>query len=225
MPIFTKNDRRVYFAHIPKTAGSAVYLMFLGAGWHVSNLETGTGKKRIGYHIKTRFGITDIPIEGDRHGFDRVLQHAPAEIWQNWGPFDDSFAVTRHPEARFQSALRYLYGLFRRDVTFQSFSRKKIKDLKRKFRDDPASVDAHFQPQHTFVGERTFLSRYEDDWAGALRTRYDLGPAPAERINVSPPAAETLGFLDRAWLRRVYAEDYARFDYPPSPAPINGAIS
>ena len=39
MPILEKHGQRVLFAHIPKTAGTSIYLAFAAAGWRILNLS------------------------------------------------------------------------------------------------------------------------------------------------------------------------------------------
>jgi hypothetical protein len=39
MPIFKKNNKTIYFAHIPKTAGTSVYSLFVESGWKIGNIR------------------------------------------------------------------------------------------------------------------------------------------------------------------------------------------
>ena len=38
MPIFIKRNRLIYFAHIPKTAGTSIYHSFASSGWSIFNV-------------------------------------------------------------------------------------------------------------------------------------------------------------------------------------------
>ena len=213
MPIFSKDDERVYFAHITKTAGSAIYILFLKNGWSLANVQTGLGKKRIGYRIWKEFGIKDIPFEGERHGFKRSLQHAPARIWTKWGPFTSSFAITRHPYSRFNSAMRYFYGLKRRENDYEAVKANKIKELRKEFQANPQAVEPLFQTQSPYVLPDTHVLRYEDDWATGLGELYGLDVEALEKVNVTPGKDGGLTVDEKAWIAEAYAEDFDRFGY------------
>ena len=222
MPILSKGGRRVYFAHVPKTGGSAVYILFLAGGWRIANLETGPQPGRIGHHIRERFGDVALPVEGERHGHAGTLQHAPADVWTRWGPFDDSVAIVRHPVARFLSEMRYRYAQRVRRERFARFMRAQVEAARRAFDGGPDGVDSHLVPQHRFVAQATYVLRYEDDWGAALARRYGLDPGALPAVNVSPLAPARLARRDHDWLRATYAEDFRRFGYDPdahAPAP------
>ena len=213
MPILTKDDQRVYFAHIPKTAGSAIYVLFLRNDWSLANVQTGNTPGRIGYTLYQEFGIEEIPFEGKRHGFKRSLQHAPVTIWDRWGPFTDSFAITRHPYARYMSAMKYLYGFKRRAKPFDLFKAEKRESLRQEFKADADAIEPLFQPQHRFLAPKTRIFRYEEDWAARLCETYALEAEELEPINVTRKRAGGLTSDDIAWLDETYAEDFARLAY------------
>ena len=151
MPIFTKDDQRVYFAHIPKTAGSAIYILFLRNGWSLSNVQTGLGKKRIGHRLFKEFGLKDIPFEGDRHGYEQSLQHAPQNIWAQWGPFTSSFAIVRDPYSKFISGLRYFWSVRRADDPYEDVAHRKVNQLKKQCKNEGSLAKPMFKPQFLFV--------------------------------------------------------------------------
>jgi hypothetical protein len=215
MPIFSKAGERVYFAHIPKTAGSAIYLLFLRNGWSLANVQTGLDRRRIGYLIWKEFGIKDIEFIGERYGYNGSLQHAPAEIWTRWGPFTSSFAISRHPYTRFRSAMKYFYGLVRRKEDFAAFKAAHVKKLRHQFANAPQKIKPLFKPQIDTLAPDTWVLRYEDDWLGQMSRRYDLGPSQLERVNVTRPVDGTITDEDKAWIAEAYAQDFERLGYTP----------
>lgn len=216
MPIFEKDGQRVYFAHIPKTAGSAVYLMFLRSGWAISNVTTKPVKGRIGLILWDEFGINPVPQQGGRHGYAYALQHAPAEIWQHWGPFDSSFAISRDPYARFESALRFRYSKKRvRLRGFAHFRKRLLPQLNRARA--AGTLPAYFRPQVAYLAPGTRVFRFERDWAAELAAAYGLTEARVERVNPTRMAASGLTDAEKAFVRDTYGEDFARFGYASNP--------
>ncbi|MBV1896866.1 MAG: hypothetical protein KUG70_10425 [Rhodobacteraceae bacterium] len=213
MPIFTKDDQRVYFAHIPKTAGSAIYVLFLRNGWSLSNVQTGLGKKRIGYRLNKEFGLKDIPFEGERHGFEHSLQHAPQDIWVRWGPFTSSFAIVRDPYSKFFSGVRYFWNVKRASEPFEDVARNKIKKLKRQFNKNGTITEPMFKPQFLYVAPDTKVLRFEDSWLPKLCAMYGLENQDLERINEGNAVQSSLSQSDREWVAKTYAKDFETFGY------------
>lgn len=214
MPIFTRGNERVYFAHIPKTAGSAIYILFLRNGWSLSNVESGLGSRRIGRRIYDEFGIKDIPLEGDRGDFTSNLQHATADIWSRWEPFTSSFAVVRNPVTRFESAMKYQYSRHKREKTLSEYRDAQIRRIKRKTPDQIGTINVHFRAQVDFILPDTRIFRFESAFVTELARAYKMDVSEIEKINAAPETIETVLTPDvKGWIGRYYAKDFARFGY------------
>lgn len=214
MPIFTKDGQRLYFAHIPKTAGSALYLTFLANGWSISNVDTGLGPRRIGRRIFDEFGIRDIPKEGGKGDFPYPMQHATADIWTSWGPFDGSFAVTRNPLARFNSAIRYEFYTRRPKQELQDYAQS----LFEKVRNHPAgtlskAIPVAFLPQSDYVTPNTTLFRFEDGFAEKIAAHFGFAKPDTQVVNKNRYQNLTLSEEMVDWVRQHYVQDYELFGY------------
>ncbi|MEO0343457.1 MAG: hypothetical protein AAF198_08465 [Pseudomonadota bacterium] len=207
MPIFTKDKQRVYFAHIPKTAGSFIYTLFLDNGWDISHLRLGArgGISRI---LRKRYGIESVETPNEIEGLTKFFQHAEARHWQHWGPFDSSFAVLRDPIERCRSEVRYVYGFQKRSETIQEFKDKWLTEVRHKLIKDPDVVGGHFIPQVNFVSKDTQLYFYQNSWLDELCAKYGLLQKSSKRVNQS--TLETFDFSDEEidWLKGYYTEDY-----------------
>jgi len=214
MPIFTKNTRRVYFAHIPKTAGSAICLAFLRSGWSIANVDTRNRPGRLGAVLAQEAGITEIPFEGSRDGLDTDAQHAPHHVWRGWGPFEASFAIVRHPADRYLSALRYKYSRRRRLLSFARFRRQVARDLLTSLDKDGVPRPRFFRPQIDYLGPQTEVFVYEDNWPAALARRFELEPGSLDRINIGQVPAPALLPSEAALVLGLYGSDFRRLGYP-----------
>lgn len=213
MPIFTKSTRRVYFAHIPKTAGSAICLAFLRSGWSIANVDTRARPGRLGAILAQEAGLTEIPFEGTRDGLDTDAQHAPHHVWQGWGPFETSFAIVRHPADRYLSALRYKFSRRRRLASFARFRRRVARDLLISLDGDGVPRPRVFRHQIDYLGPGTEVVRYEDDWPARLVRRFDLAPGSLDAVNVGQGPAPELQPSEAALVLGLYRSDFSRLGY------------
>lgn len=223
MAILSCEGKRIYFAHVPKTAGTSLYVAFIKAGWRVENVVTnpnlGTGKA-----LLKEFGIKQLQIAGDLSELEtlgRSPQHAPISTWEKWGPFDESFAIVRHPGDRFLSALKYQFqGLGakrKRDIfkhkSIDTFRKRVLSDLS----SDPASLrhkyDGHFAPQTDFVARDTKVFRFEGDFTGEISDRYGLQKDQFPALNISKSETITLTPDEQRFVESTYADDFNRFGY------------
>lgn len=186
MPIFEKNNKLVYFAHCPKTAGSAVYFLFLRDGWSIYNVQTSSKNKgRVGYKIFHEFGIEHIPAIGARHGYKWALQHAPASIWSQWAEFSSSFTIVRDPHKRFLSCVKYHAVANSLAPPTQDLINECIDSLVQCDQEDPDLQPALFRRQVDFTLPKTKKFRFEDDWAKGLQALYGFKSSKLEKVNVS----------------------------------------
>lgn len=209
MPIFEKNDQSVYFAHAPKTAGSAIYILFLRNGWSISNVQTSTKNKgRIGYKILKEFGIEHIPTVGARFGYKWALQHAPSSVWSRWGAFDSSFSIVRDPRTRFISCVTYhalAHGLGRPS---NSLIDECIDGLMDHRDNDPDQSPPLFRRQVDFIKPDTTLLKFESNWMQALASLYGFAIAEVEYVNKKRGADLSLNETQTEFIDDYYKADF-----------------
>lgn len=218
MPIFEKDGRRIMFAHIPKTAGTALIMAFVGAGWRMSNHDMSDYPGSTWNKLRDTFGVDHIPKQGRAFRYPHPLQHAPRIVWRTWGPFDESFAVVRHPEDRLISALKYHFTLQSAFDDLDRFAADRIGYARSRPWGPWLALGGHMIRQSAFLGPETVIFRFEEDWQPELCARYGLDPQALRRHNVSPPRPLSLPDDAMAWARRYYAPDFARLDYAPRTA-------
>jgi hypothetical protein len=223
MPILRYRDKTIYYAHIPKCAGSSVedYLQdrfgpldLLDRGWHSRPDEIRRGRS-----------------SPQHMTLEALYRQFPSDM------FDLHFAMVRHPARRLISA--FLHNRNHRLIDpFLS-----LDGLLRFLEDgDPTihrNTDNHFLPATAFVDSSAKVFRLEDGggdlirWLDALAGDSD-GPRELPRSNEkSAPPAEAqsqlrnriisqlqpqLPALGRPLLARIaaiYSDDFDRFGYDP----------
>lgn len=215
MPIFRKNGQKLYFSHIPKTAGSSLYLWFLENDWQISNLGTTRGPlgvNGVGKKIREKYGIFHLQQEGDYAGIKTSPHHVTADIWNKWGPFDGSFAIVREPIARFQSALTFQYtSILRHQKREHSkellarFRKQAMDRLENDLDEKPHLFDNHFRPQKQFILPETRLFFFDENWVEQLADAYDL----TGEIGHEKKATMRLELTER---EQAFAEHFYRED-------------
>lgn len=220
MPFLRIGAGLVYFAHVPKCAGSSVeeYL-----------------ERRFGQTLAFRDGqFLKVP-EGDR--WTRTSpQHIPAASLARLIPpelFAACFAVVRHPVTRLQSVYRFQKvwaGTIPAETGFSEW----VAGLPAALEKDRFHLDNHVRPMTEIVPEGAHVFRIEDGasrivaWLDTLagnadgprqfkhmkshKTYYNRKNAPVEEITVTE--------ADRAVLSDLYAADFARFGYDPDRIPV-----
>ncbi|MEL6583750.1 MAG: sulfotransferase family 2 domain-containing protein [Pseudomonadota bacterium] len=212
MPIFTKNGRRVLFVHIPKTAGSSVYLMFAANGWQISHLDTRPAKGRVGYDLLHRYGVT--PERGPLQSLEGPvrIQHVSYETWSQWGEYyDEAFNFARHPEDRFISAVRFQHRHIKTDETLPAFAQRFMSGLNRAFRKGQRTFrDNHFRPQSEFVGPESVVFNLARGGMSEMCTRYGL-TRDIDAFSNQTHGALVLSEQQRAWVNKIYDIDFKTF--------------
>ncbi|MEO0999656.1 MAG: sulfotransferase family 2 domain-containing protein [Pseudomonadota bacterium] len=211
MPIFKHAGRLIYFAHVPKCAGTSVedYLV-----------------RRLG-----PAAFLDRMHRQGRHSWNKTSpQHIGTADLRRLFPdrfFDESFAIVRHPEARLRSAFAFARRL-PRGVAAKA-------DLAQWFaaNRDPASLarprfDNHFLPQSEIVPPGARVFRLEDGLDALVAYIDGLVGASAPEITIAHsnrgkrPYLAPIDDETRAMIEETYAADYDRFGYtrgaPPAPA-------
>lgn len=211
MPIVRAGSQLIYFAHVPKCAGSAV--------------ES---------YLRDRFG----PIA---FRDNRYMTRAPAQRWSRTSPqhvdaatlrqffpkhfFDASFAVVRHPVSRVVSAWHFQLEVEKRVPQGVSFS-EWLEDLADRHEVDPFVFDNHTRPMTELVPDNAEIFRLEEgldgivDWLDGIVGNAD-GPRTIGQSNIrgahggAKSAKVEPDPVDLETIRRLYAADFERFGYAP----------
>lgn len=205
----------VYFAHVPKCAGTAVerYLIQRFGRTALAFLD--------GAHYKrpaARRWSQSSPQHIDRASLARLFPP---------GYFDASFAVVRHPAERLRSVFLYqrdLEGRIARDRSFSDW----LAALPDSWALDPWYLDNHTRPMVEMIPDDTRIFRLEaglaplvgwlDQLAGDRNGPREIGIRHTYRERLaatdSEPGPEVrLGDADLSRIASLYAEDFARFGY------------
>lgn len=181
MPILQVNGKLVYFAHVPKCAGTSIE-----------------------EYVIDRFG--PIALQ-DRQYFNR----APADRWSRTSPqhidaetlerlvprsfFSEGFAVVRHPMDRLKSAFRHAQRL--RDLTWVSFPRF-VESLQERHNQDRFLLDNHFRPMSDIVPDWTETILRLEDGEGPIIAYFDRLAGNTDGARTLPHAQKALAPLPRA---------------------------
>jgi hypothetical protein len=217
MPLIKANGKLVYFAHVPKCAGTAV-ARYLEARFGPPALSDRQFRALPEAQRWTRSSPQHIPR-------DALARLFPPEF------FDASFAVIRHPVDRLASVFlfqREKEGTIPPDLSFADWLGRIAADRAR----DPFAYDNHTRPMTDFVPEGAVLFRIEDGveaveaWCDAtFGAQTGADPVRIPRVNTRyrrlkeagpdapPPPPFALTPADRALVAKLFAVDFERFGY------------
>lgn len=131
MPLFSKNGRHVFFAHIPKTGGSFIEERARADGWSVQLIVNG---------IKAE-DLTFMPI---------TPQHFHAAIFEGILSINDdleAFTIVRHPFNRFKS--EYYWQMKQSSSTADPNAW--ITRIFKEYQENQNIYDNHIRPQRDFL--------------------------------------------------------------------------
>lgn len=202
MPFYRSNGQLIYFAHVPKCAGTSV-TEYLTARFGEAGFEDRAFFREPADHPWTYTSPQHVTVAA----LERLI---PLSF------FDYQFSIVRHPVARLAS----IYGFQKRNQRtigrFVSFERW-LRSLPKMLEEDPYRHDGHAQPQSAFVPETAQVFKLEDG-LDAFQTELDarFGPSTVEiSVGHSKKArkTETIKQVHRDLIREIYAEDFKRFGY------------
>ena len=200
MPLITAHDKRIFFAHVPKTGGSSVedYLI-----------------RRFGGPLSLR-DVTH--REGDsKRGLIALLTHFTARDLDDVLPHDvdHCFAVVRDPLSRMQSQFRFQAGISRtRTFSFSTWLRIMFEAA----RMDPRVYQNHIRPQSDLVREDSAVFRLEDKFTDMIAWLDEVTGTTAPDVSVGHLLKREredikMSREDVELITKFYAADYDRFGY------------
>jgi hypothetical protein len=204
MTIFIRDDAKILYIHVPKTAGSSILHLFADNGFEVkffdlSNINTGFNSLR-----------TCSP------------QHYHAELLQRTlrlERFTYIFITVRHPLDRLKS--EFLWRV--RDPRHNPSDW--VREILTRYTEDPLILDNHIRPQHEFCLPDAEVFRFErgfgEDWINSMsgNARISLSKRAVSFRNVAKQycgrTVDDIEFDEDAIFRaaKFYEEDFRRFGY------------
>lgn len=206
MPVFTGQDKKILFVHVPKTGGSSVERLFANSGFKLTFVDRKVGRDSSNWLRRCS------------------PQHMHAEMLQlmfHLERFDLIFMTVREPLARFRSeySMRHKHDLKPDSALVDAWTQRAF----RQYDKNPFRFDNHLRPQSQFLLPGTEVYKLEhglDRMAADLRDRFGLDLAdeiphrlarakksgiPSEKVEISPATEQRV--------REFYREDYEQFGY------------
>lgn len=216
MPLVRAGAKLIYFAHVPKCAGTA--------------LER---------YLEARFGAVALwdrkfgALEETERWSTSSPQHMPEAARARLIPddfIDASFAVVRHPLDRLKSVFLFQREIEQSIPAGQSFSAW-LEGLEDRLAQTPSLFDNHILPMVQMVPEGAVIFQLEQGltpfvtWLDGLTG--DTSDVEIVQANVTQDRLTHSGRgevsvevtqRDAQIIQRIYAQDYARFGYQPNRA-------
>lgn len=213
MPIFRKDGKIIYFAHVPKAGGTSISAFLRTYADCEAFSDLGNLRKVWG---------APLPMQSrTRRWHATSPQHIDAESLGALFPvnfFDYSFAIVRHPEDRILSEYKWRKGRGRM-MSLLPFSEWLRLNLAATI-ENPYVYDGHLRPQIEFIPPGAMIFRLETDmddcleWIGqAIGVKPSVGLG--HHLNRSQSRDIRLSSSDRALINRFYGEDYTFLGYEP----------
>ena len=210
MPILKTAGKLIYYAHVPKCAGSSLERYLEARFGELAFLDSKfTAQPRAARWSKTS------PQHINAEALERLFPH---------GFFDAAFTVVRHPEARIVSAFHFQREV-EQTISMNTPFGEWLEDLLDAREEDPYLHDNHTRPMAEIVpaGAQVFHLEHGLDaiipWFDALMGD-EAGPRAIAKVNERGAYTKTgndvaLTDEDRAHIGEIFAADYARFGYTP----------
>jgi hypothetical protein len=200
MPLVTANDKRIFFAHVPKTGGSSVeeYLIRrFGGPLSLRDITHRAGDRKRGLiALSTHFTARDL---------DDVLPH----------DVDHCFAVVRDPLKRMESQYRFQANISKtRAFSFATWLRIMFKAAQI----DPRVYQNHIRPQSDLVRDGSAVFRLEDKFTDMISWLDDITGAHEPDMQVGHFLKKKhdpikMSREDVEMITDFYRADYDRFGY------------
>lgn len=136
MPVFTRENQKILFIHVPKTAGSSINKLFLKNGFEMSYYSEGSINR-----YKN--------LCGPQHMDQKLLK----EEFDN-KDFTYVFSVYRDPIDRHLSEFTWApWGLMGRDIYTPELFEEWCPKIFKEYKTNPYRFDNHIRPQNEFFDE------------------------------------------------------------------------
>jgi len=214
MPIARINGKTVYFAHVPKAAGSAVEHYLQERFGRLAFRNTGYGRKP-----EPQRWTRSSPQHVD---FGSLIDVIPMDF------FDAVFTVVRHPVPRLRSVYHYQRDWEKTLPQGMGFT-DWLRSLPEEWATNRFHLDNHPRPMAELVPPQAKMFRVEDglgpmiSWINVLAGDAS-GPGTIGRVNVTADRAAKnnavydpvkISAEDIALIAQMYEKDFRRFGYTP----------
>lgn len=162
MPIFSKDNIKVLFIHIPKAGGSTIESIFLKSGYSMSYHDHGK---------KMENSLNSIRKCSPQHMHRDLINEIFVEE-----SFNLIFTVIRNPINRFKSEAAFRFK-DKESIKEEEIFKWTKRTLNKVYQRDNYIYDNHIRPQHEFVMKSSKVFRLEDGIDNILRelnSKYDL---------------------------------------------------
>jgi len=133
MPVFTKDNKKILFIHVPKTAGSSINKLFLNNGYEISYYSESSKNLYKG-------------LCGPQHIEAKLIE----EEFKNQS-FDYVFSIFRNPIDRHLSEFTWApWGLMGRDIHTPELFEEWCPKIFKSYIQTPYKFDNHIRPQNEF---------------------------------------------------------------------------
>ena len=197
MPLFEKNNLRIFFVHIPKTGGTSI------EQW----LKNEARMSFYGDEHPTPEAYVTSPQHLRYTDMEKIL----GENFCDW-----AFALTREPYKRLESEYRWLYNNFDLSRIPLKFSEWAIKSM-HQASIDPRYLDNHIRPQSDFLADDVDVFKLEDGLDIVAKKVSDVlnldTPTKMSKKNISNTLHLEWSDEALAIANDFYAEDFIRFGY------------
>ena len=186
----TDSEEKVFFCHIPRTGGSSIIKMMQRSGWSVS-----------------------YDILGNEELYPTSFQ-IMAHYREKGEPLPRSYAITRHPMRRLESAFRVMRPSISNKQLLHCFREMSIETIY-------ATWNRLLRPAHDLILDRTSILQYESGFNEVVhklirenlidpkvKTPHLKRNTSKKRISWEKVSQETLQKV-----RSVYAQDFYHFQY------------
>ena len=228
MPIIRTGRGIVYFAHVPKCAGTAI-----------EGFLTGRFKTMGRNFLNPQHMLRAAPERWSRSSPQHIDAESLSLMFQP-GFFDAMFTMVRHPALRLRSVYLYQRDLEEAIDPDEGFS-DWLAALPARRAEDPYYLDNHARPMSEMVPEGATIFRLEEgtqqviDWFDAFTSNQN-GPrkipvrhSRADRLEATgkaPRGSEiALSPADITRIAEMCPEDFDRFGYPVDPADIPAVLA
>lgn len=218
MPLIRLNHKVIYFAHVPKTAGSSLLEFFDAIG---GTVVLSAVDLKVAYPAARQARRRQWEVTSPQH-----LPAAATNGLINPEFYDAAFMFTRHPEDRLLSEYRWRkkYGKsWVRRLGFSSW----FQFFQGVYSQRSSVLDGHLLPQSAYVQPQMQVFALEDgfqafaQWLSEVAEMDPIDPQLVPRVNTADPTTIPLPPEDQQQINAFYAQDFERFGYQPRGAVAN----